>query len=91
MEFEWDEDKRLKVMRERGVDFADVALIFENPVWTRRDNRRDYGEPRWRSVGMVEDECYVAIHTWRGEKIRLVTAWKGGRDEESEYKARYPR
>lgn len=90
MEFEWDEDKRLKVMQERGVDFADVALIFERPLWTRPDARRDYGEPRWRSVGMVDDECYVAIHTHRGDKIRIVTAWKGGRDEEREYKARYP-
>ena len=82
MEFEWAEDKRLKVMRERGVDFVDVALIFEHPVWTRPDNRRDYSEQRWRSVGMVDDACYVAIHTRRGMKIRLVTACNAGRDEE---------
>jgi uncharacterized DUF497 family protein len=91
MEFEWDEDKRLKVMRERGVDFADVALIFEHPVWSRADDRRDYGEKRWRSVGMVDNECYVVIHTQRAKKIRLVTAWRAGRDEEREYQARYPR
>jgi uncharacterized DUF497 family protein len=32
MGFEWDEQKRLENLEEHKVDFADAALIFENPV-----------------------------------------------------------
>lgn len=32
LEFEWDEDKRISNIEERGVDFIDAALIFEGPA-----------------------------------------------------------
>ncbi len=31
MEFEWDEDKRQRIWRERGIDILRAALIFEGP------------------------------------------------------------
>lgn len=45
---EWDEEKREKVIKDRGVDFLYAALIFENPVFVARDDRSglDYGEDR---------------------------------------------
>jgi uncharacterized DUF497 family protein len=39
--FEWDEDKRLRNIDERGVDFRLAALIFDNPVLEARDERGD--------------------------------------------------
>lgn len=65
MEFEWDESKRLRILKERRVDILYAALIFEGDVLTRIDDRRDYGEPRFISLGMVEDECFVVVHTQR--------------------------
>jgi uncharacterized DUF497 family protein len=47
----------------------------------------DYGEQRLVSVGMVEDECFVVIHTERNGVTRLITAWKGGRRERSYFEA----
>ena len=87
MQFEWDEAKRQRVIAERGVDRLYAALIFEGPVLTRRDNRRDYGEDRMISLGMVEDECFVVVHTTRDDAVRLITAWKGGRDDRDIYQA----
>ena len=89
MEFEWDEDKRSEVFEERGVDFLRASLIFEGPVLTHADRRWDYGEKRFVSVGMVEDDCYVVVHTNRGDVTRIITAWKGGRREREEYQACY--
>jgi uncharacterized DUF497 family protein len=85
MEFEWDEDKRLKVIAERRVDMLHAALMFEGPIVSRIDDRRDYGETRLIALGLVDDECFVVVYTKRGDTIRLITAWKGGRDERIQY------
>lgn len=87
MLFEWDEAKRSRVIKERRVDIVYAAQIFNGSVLSRIDDREDYGEPRCISVGLVEDECFVVVHTQRGEVTRLITAWKGGCDERSSYEA----
>ena len=87
MDFEWNEAKRLTIIKERGVDMVYAAQIFEGEVLTRIDDREDYGEVRHISLGMVGDECFVVIHTERGGVTRLITAWKGGRNERSYYEA----
>lgn len=87
MDLEWDEAKRAAVIAERGVDMLYAALIFEGLVLTRPDDRADYGEARLISLGMVEGECFVVVHTPRGSAMRLITAWKGGRHERAQYQA----
>jgi uncharacterized DUF497 family protein len=42
----WDEAKRRVTLAERGLDFADVEQVIEGKQFTRRDDRRDYGEAR---------------------------------------------
>lgn len=85
MDFEWDEEKRQRTITKHGVDVLYAALIFEGPFLSRVDNRRDYGEERTISMGMVDDECFVVVHTERNGVIRLITAWKGGRHERAQY------
>ncbi|OLP59223.1 hypothetical protein BJF93_04815 [Xaviernesmea oryzae] len=88
MNFEWDERKRHLVIEERGVDILQAALIFEGPVLTKIDNRRDYGEQQLISLKMFDDQCFVVVYTDRNGLKRLITAWKGGRHERSEYEKR---
>jgi uncharacterized protein len=47
------------VIKEHSVDMLYAALIFERPVLTRVDDRKDYGEERLISLGMVDGECFV--------------------------------
>jgi len=91
MEFEWDEGKRQKIIEMRGVDMFFAARIFRSNVLTRPDDRQDYGEERFISLGMIGDECFIVVHTRRGDKTRLITAWKGGQDERDTYKNSFPR
>jgi uncharacterized DUF497 family protein len=63
LEFEWDEEKRISNIEERGVDFRDAALIFEGPVITKEDTRENYGEQRFRSLGKVDDDYYIVAYT----------------------------
>ena len=86
MEFEWDEAKRQQVLRSRGIDLLFAALIFEGPTLTKPDTREDYGEPRYISLGLIDEEPYVVIHTERQGRIRLISAWKGGRKDHERYK-----
>ena len=90
MQFEWHEDKRQQVLKVRGVDILYAALIFENPVLTKVDDREDYDETRLISLGLVDDVPYVVVHTERGDRTRLITAWKGGRSDYEKYKNRVP-
>lgn len=81
MEFEWDEQKRDRVIEKHGVDLVDAALVFEGPVYTRLDRRSDYGEDRYLSIGIAKGKCVVVVHTERDGITRLISAWYGGRKD----------
>jgi uncharacterized DUF497 family protein len=74
----WHESKRLKNLKDRGVDFRDAGLVFENPVILKADTRNDYREERLRALGKVEDEYYMIAYTWRGPILWIISAWKVG-------------
>ena len=87
MQVEWDDGKRRRLLRERGIDLLYAALIFDGPVLTWEDDRQDYGERRWISLGVVDGEAFIVVHTDRSGVTRLITAWKGGRHDLERYKA----
>lgn len=64
MEFEWDEAKCRYGIEKHGVDMLYAALIFEGPVLTVVDDRKDYGEV-----------------------TRIISGWKGGRNDRRRYEA----
>ena len=84
---EFSVTKRREVLAKRGVDLLRAARIFEGDVVTSEDDRGDYGEKREVSVGLVDGECFVVVHTRRGDAIRLITAWKGGKRDRHRYQA----
>lgn len=88
MEFEWDEQKRQDTIKKHKVDMLYAALIFEGSVFTAVDDRQDYGETRYISVGEVDGDIFVVVHTSREGRTRLISAWKGGRNDRHNYKAR---
>ena len=90
MLFQYDEKKRQQILQDRGVDILWAALIFEGPTLTKQDTRQDYGEERFVSLGLIDDVPYMVIYTWRGETMRLITAWKGGQRDYERYKERIP-
>lgn len=68
-----------------GVDFIDAAQIFDNPTVEAVDDRQDYGEERIRAIGEHDGQVFVVIYTKRGEVIRLISAWKAGRNDRENY------
>ena len=87
MDFEWNEAKRDLNLAKHGVDVFIAALIFEGHTIKTEDERHDYGELRYKSIGMVDDTCYVVIHTERNGVTRLISAWEGGRRDRRKLEA----
>ena len=54
MFFEWDEAKNEINIRKHGIDFNDVPDIFQHPMLALRDDRENYGEERWISIGWIK-------------------------------------
>ena len=46
MRITWDRAKRAKTLAERGLDFADAAIVFEGVTVEVEDTRKNYGETR---------------------------------------------
>jgi len=85
MEFEWDENKRLRNIRDHGVDFIDAAQMFDGrPVFTYHSPRDD--EDRWGTVGLMGDRFYLVVWTWRGERVRIISAYRADDWEIREYR-----
>jgi hypothetical protein len=50
---EWDESKNSANREKHGLAFEDVHLVFEGPTVTFLDDRRDYGEVRYITMGSL--------------------------------------
>jgi uncharacterized DUF497 family protein len=62
----WDEAKRQVTLLERGLDFADAERVFEGRrFYTRSDDRRDYREARFITVGYLFERFVVVVWTDR--------------------------
>ena len=88
MEFEWNETKRRANARKHGVDFEDAATIFDGKVVIVSDDRFDYGEDRYVALGLLKGQVIkviVVVYTERGEKIRMISARKAMKHEETFY------
>ena len=86
MDVEWDEVKSDACLQSRGFDFAYAARAFFDPNRTIAiDNRRDYGEERFRLTGMIEGRLYVVVYTPRDGAIRIISAHKANQREIRRY------
>ena len=86
VEIEWDAKKAASNLRKRGIDFADAALVSKDDLaLTRRDLRSHHGE-RFVTLGCdSQGRLVVVVYTWRGERLRLITAREATSKERRQY------
>ncbi len=86
VELEWDERKAAVNLRKHGVGFADAALVLEDEMaLTVRDSDSE-GEERWITMGRdPEQRLLVVVYTWRGDRIRLISARRATGAERRRY------
>jgi uncharacterized protein len=69
----FDLAKRGLTLRHRGLDFARAAEIFAGRTATTVDNRRDYGETRVITAGLLDGRLVVMVWTQRGEARHIIS------------------
>ena len=77
----WDEAKRLANLPKHSIDFVDADKIFRGLTFTSEDDREAYGEQRFLTLGLLEDQVVSVTHTERGEEIRIISIRKATKHE----------
>ena len=85
MKITFDPVKRASTLKDRSLDFADAAEIFAGKTLNIPDERRDYGESRIITVGLLRGRMVVVVWTPRGG-ARHVFSMRKANDRE---KARF--
>lgn len=86
-EFEWDDEKAQSNLKKHGVSFDEGATIFNDPgIATISDPDHSEDEDRYISIGKsVIRRLLTVIHTYRKERIRLISARKATNAERKNY------
>jgi len=84
MIIEFDTVKREKTLLERGLDFADADKVFAGLHFVAPDDRLDYGEERFITVGLLGDR--IVVWTPRNDARRIISMRYANDREISRYK-----
>ncbi len=85
MKVEFDAAKRQKTLEHRGLDMARAAEIFAGPTLTIADDRKDYGEERFITIGRLESRMVAVVWTPRGAARRIISLRKANDREQAAY------
>ena len=69
----FDKAKRERTLRQRGLDFADAAEVFEGLHTVLADDRFAYGETRYISAGHLRGRMVVIVWTPRSEGRHIIS------------------
>jgi uncharacterized protein len=83
MEFEFDPEKRRLTLLHRGLDMALAGDVFEGDTITIADDRKDYGEARYITIGYLNKRMVVLVWTTRGQ--RAISMWKANDRDKAAY------
>ena len=85
----YDPAKRAETLKERGLDFKSAAEVLQGSLqFTYEDDRFDYGETRWITVGYLSHRMVVIVWTQRGDAIHVISMRKANEKEQKKYKKR---
>ena len=83
MRVTFDPVKRAKTLTERGLDFADAALIFAGVTVEIEDTRKNYGERRVICYGLLAGRVVVVGYTPRGADRHVFSMRKANEREKA--------
>jgi len=79
----WDERKRRSNLRIHGIDFRDAHKVFAGPTYTYDDDRFDYDERRFVTLGFLGEMVVSMVHTETSSTLRIISFRKATRNETS--------
>jgi hypothetical protein len=85
MEIEYDENKSKINKQKHGLDFEEAKKLFEDNNALVIPAKIVENEKRFALISKCLGKCFVAIFTFRGEKIRLISVRRCRKNEEVNY------
>jgi uncharacterized DUF497 family protein len=80
MEFEFDTRKSRMNKKKHGIDFIEAQALWEDPDRIEIPTKT-IDEPRFLVVGKISDTHWSIVFTYRGEKIRIISARRSRKEE----------
>ena len=85
MRVSFDPIKNTQNLELRGLSF-ERAVDFEfSTSWIVVDDRKDYGETRYRAIGFLEERLHALVFTETHDGIRVISFRKANQREERLY------
>ena len=88
MRFVWNEEKSSSNLQKHGLSFEDAEVVFSGPCVTFEDDRFDYGETRFITLGELAGRVVVIAHTPRPGATRIISMRKAKHREQEIYRKR---
>ena len=88
MKITFDPRKRQLTLAERDLDLAQAGAVFAGPTLMHADDRADYGEARFITIGYLDERMVIVVWTRRGDAYRIISMRKANDREQKIYQAR---
>lgn len=85
MAISYDSAKRDWTLRVRGLDFEDAEEVFAGPTFDQEDRRRDYGEVRVVTIGLLLGRMVIVVWTRRGDDRHVISMRKANERGKARY------
>ena len=89
MKVEFDAAKRAVTLEQRGLDMARAGEVLDGATLTIEDDRMDYGETRYITIGFLNERMVVLVWTPRGDVHRIISMRKANDREKAIYEPRF--
>ena len=83
MRFTWHAAKRESNLRDHGLDFVDASEVFAGATFTYRDDRFDYGEERFVTLGLLRGIVVSIVHAETPRRIHIISFRKATKHEQT--------
>lgn len=71
----------------RGLSFELASEFVWDGALIVEDTRKDYGEPRFQALGLIETRLHVLVFTARGGQVHVISLRKANKREVKRYEA----
>ena len=89
MAVEFDEAKRRFTLDARGLDMARAGEVFAGATLSVADDRKDYGEDRFITIGFLDGSMVILVWTPRDGAHRIISMRKANERERALYAPRF--
>ena len=82
--FEFDEAKSQTNLLKHGINFSDAQALWGDPRLLEIPAKTE-DEPRYLVIGLIYEQCWSAVITYRGTNIRIISVRRSRTEEVAVY------